>query len=244
MSALRRCALTRKGSSVRSVTAGSMQDALACLTLSIQFSKILMSHGAVTPALLRPCPFTTALTLPLISTTVCTLSPHLDPPSLLLPRSITITPTIYYLNCCSLLPKLDSLRAQAISSNPSIIALVETWLDSSITTHEISIPAYSCICRDRHRHGGGIILYLRSDICILSSSSHPSMELLFVNLQLKQGTLVVGLYYRPPSDINFLPLLDLALQDLHPSHPVVLLGDFNVNLLPDHKNSPLARDHL
>ena len=52
--------------------------------------------------------------------------------------------------------------------------------------------------------------------------------------------MVVGLYYYPPSDINSLPLLDLALQDLHPSHPVVLLGDFNVNLLPDHKNSPLS----
>ena len=66
--------------------------------------------------------------------------------------------SIFYLNCRSLLPKLDALRVQAMSSNPSIIALVETWLDTSISSQEFSIPGYSCIRRDRHRHGGGILL--------------------------------------------------------------------------------------
>ena len=66
--------------------------------------------------------------------------------------------SIFYLNCRSLLPKLDALRVQAMSSNPSIIALVETWLDTSISSQEFSIPGYSCILRDRHRHGGGILL--------------------------------------------------------------------------------------
>ena len=51
--------------------------------------------------------------------------------------------SIYYSNCRSLLPKLDQLRAQALSSNPGIIALVETWLDSSISNQEIFIPGYS-----------------------------------------------------------------------------------------------------
>ena len=134
--------------------------------------------------------------------------------------------------------KLDSLRVQAISSNPSVIALVESWLDSSISTYEISIPGYSCIRRDRHCH------YVRNDIRVLSSSPHHALELLFVNLQLKQGTLVLCLYYRPPSDNNSLRLLDLALQDLHPTCPVVLLGEFNVNLQPANKNSPLSQTLL
>ena len=113
--------------------------------------------------------------------------------------------SIYYSNCRSLLPKLDILRAQAISTNPGIIALVETWLDPSISTQEVAIPGYSCIRRDRHRHGGGIILYVRNDIRVLSSSLHPTLELLFANLQLKQETLAFGLYYRPTRRLQLSP---------------------------------------
>ena len=120
-----------------------------------------------------------------------------------------------------------------MSSNHSIIALVETWLDTSISSHEISIPGYSCIRRDRHRHGGGILLYVRNDIRILSSSSPPTLELLFATLQLRQGSLLLDLYYRPPSDANSLSQLDSAFEDLSPAalKSAVLLGDFNVNLL-------------
>ena len=92
---------------------------------------------------------------------------------------------------------------------------METWLDPSISTQEVAIPGYSCIRRDRHRHGGGIILYVRNDIRVLSSSLHPTLELLFANLQLKQGTLAFGLYYRPPADYNSLSQLDSTLEDLH-----------------------------
>ena len=51
-----------------------------------------------------------------------------------------------------------------------------------------------------------------------------------------------GLYYRPPTDYNSLPLLDSALEDLHSTNfkSVLLLGDFNVNLLSANKNSPLS----
>ena len=44
---------------------------------------------------------------------------------------------IIYTNCRSLTPNLDSPRAYASSCKPDVIALCETWLDSSITDCEI-----------------------------------------------------------------------------------------------------------
>ena len=74
---------------------------------------------------------------------------------------------------------------------------------------------------------------MRNNIRVLSSPLHPTLELLFANLQLKQGTLAFGLYYRPPADYNSFPQLDSALEDPHSTNfkSVLSLGDFNVNLL-------------
>ena len=75
--------------------------------------------------------------------------------------------SILYTNCRSLLPKLDFLRAEALSSRSHVIALTETWIDSSISDHEIFIPGYSSVRRDRSRHGGGILLYITESLPLI-----------------------------------------------------------------------------
>ena len=40
--------------------------------------------------------------------------------------------SVFYSNCQSLLPKLDLLYASVLAFLPAVVALVETWLDSSI----------------------------------------------------------------------------------------------------------------
>ena len=142
--------------------------------------------------------------------------------------------SLLYSNCRSLVPKLDNLHAQANSLNPCITALTETWLDASISDHELCIPGYSVLCCDRNRWGSGVLLYVRSDLPILWTSSHHSLELLFVDIRLRQGNMLIGLFYRPPSaPVSIIDDLDATLSDIHPTRLscTLLLGDFNINLL-------------
>jgi len=112
--------------------------------------------------------------------------------------------------------------------------LTETWLDASISDHELCIPGYSVLRRDRNRRGGGVLLYVRSDLPILWTSSYHSLELHFVDIRLRQGNMLIGLFYRPPSaPVPIIDDLDAALSDIHPTRlsSAPLLGDFNINLL-------------
>ena len=150
--------------------------------------------------------------------------------------------SIFYSNCRSLLPKLDLLRTSVLTSSPSVVALVETWLDSSISDLEIFIPGYSIIRLDRNRHGGGILFYIKNEITILSSFASPSIELLTVDLHLSKHSPLLCLYYRPPSsslsDLNSF-LLNTPIKRLK---SFILLGDFNINLLPNSANTPLHQE--
>ena len=160
-----------------------------------------------------------------------------DPSSRLSSASLRIL----YTNCRSLTSNLDSLRAYTTMNNPDIIAICESWLDDSISDLEIFIPNYYVIRRDRSRKGGGILLYIKDNIPTLSIQHHSTLELLFVELTLKQGPLSIGLLYRPPSADRCLTELELFLQSLSPSKlkSAVLLGDFNIDLL---SSTPLSHE--
>ena len=129
------------------------------------------------------------------------------------------------------------LKAEALSSHSHVIALTETWIDSSISNHEIFIPGYSPIHRDRSRHGGGILLYISESLIINSTNINKTSELLFADLRLKHGAVMIGLYYRhPSSQSSALSDLESALESTPPAFMknFVLLGDFNIDLLqPD-----------
>ena len=106
---------------------------------------------------------------------------------------------ILYANCRSLVPYLDFLHSYAASCNPDIIALCKTWLDETITDCDIFVPGFYTIRRDRNHKGGGILLYIRDSVPIPSIICHASLELLFIEVALKQGPLNLGLFYRPTS---------------------------------------------
>ena len=45
-----------------------------------------------------------------------------------------------------------------------ILTLNETWLDNSISDSEVKIPGYDIVRRDRNRNGGGVAMFIRSNI--------------------------------------------------------------------------------
>ena len=122
----------------------------------------------------------------------------------------------------------------------SFIAITETWLNSS-TDLLLEIPGYKSysVNRDVSRNGGGIKFYYLDhiDVCILDSFTGilQSCESLFVEANVPGfGKLRVCSIYRPPnlSMNGFLRLIEDLLV-IHGSSRLVLMGDFNSNVLSD-----------
>ena len=122
---------------------------------------------------------------------------------------------------------------------PSIVILVETFLDSTIPdgADEIQIPGYSLSCR-RDRTGatcGGIAVYCLEGVSIYHNPSKDpdDFELMWFTVALKTRTLLIGAVYRPPSASNeVLDYLDrntFSVMDEFGAQSVMLIGDFNVH---------------
>ncbi len=69
-----------------------------------------------------------------------------------------------HLNIRSLLPKIDEIRCLLMNCKVGIFCLTETWIDSSVTNNEIKVDNYNVIRKDRNRQGGGVCIFIRSDI--------------------------------------------------------------------------------
>ena len=147
--------------------------------------------------------------------------------------------SIYYTNCRSLPPKIDELRVQVASCNPEIVAITASWLDPSITNSEIMIPGYMTYRRDRNRNGGGLVLFVKDSLPVSSISTHDSIEFISILIRLPRSSLLLGLFYNPPSVNTTFSELDQAFEQIPSYHKkvVVLLGDFNINLLESAQSS-------
>ena len=140
---------------------------------------------------------------------------------------------MYYCNARSILPKFDELSAINSLHSPDIICIVESWLSSDICDSELSLPGFSLFRRDRNRHGGGILVYVKSTLSpsIISYNSSSPIELLLISVKPKHSSFTLAVFYRPPSSPNALNTLQTALESLPHSTllNLVLLGDFNVD---------------
>ena len=151
-----------------------------------------------------------------------------------------------HLNIRSLISKVSELRILANNCSASIIAISETWLDSSISDSEISINGYTVIRSDRNREGGGVCLYIKDNLAFnyRSDLSNDNVESLWVDILLpKTKPIVVGVCYRPPKDKSFLDHFELIFSKIRSDCEVVVLGDFNINSLAP-KTSGLLKKYL
>ena len=86
------------------------------------------------------------------------------------------------MNARSLFSKLDELCVLCLVNNYDIVCIVESWLSQDISDSELAITGYTIFRRDRNRHGGGIIIFVKDTLSctILPTSTSPSME--FISL--------------------------------------------------------------
>ena len=127
-----------------------------------------------------------------------------------------------------------------------IITLNETRLDSSVLNGEIEIPGYDIVRRDRNRSGGGVAMYIRSNIpyTIRKDLFPDNLELICVEIKkFKSKSQLITTWYRPPNSSvelfsefeNFLKLLEDENKE------IIITGDLNCNLLEQNKSLPTSK---
>ena len=143
-------------------------------------------------------------------------------------------------NVQSLWSKYDELLVFASSIRPDVIALTESWTNSSISDSQISIPGYSSPIRhDRgdERKGGGVCCYVHSSIyCSLleiNEKCPPFIENVW--LKLPSVALIIAFFYVPPSlkadqqqaVVSYIVDTVDGISGAHPTCRTIIAGDFN-----------------
>ena len=142
-----------------------------------------------------------------------------------------------HLNARSLIRHFDHVACLVSSVHPEVLALSETWLDSSVGDGELYLPGYTLYRCDRSRCGGGVAVYYADHLSCAVLSCGPSasgVECLWVSIdsRLFSSPLVFGCFYRPPNlpsqsvhDVcNSIEKMMIAKRNL------VACGDFNVDM--------------
>jgi hypothetical protein len=125
-------------------------------------------------------------------------------------------------------------------SSPDIMAINETWLRPGQDEVAPRIRGYRLRhiprpATTRGGRGGGVGFYIRNGI-IARSCQHPvaeAVEQMWLSVRVQGRTVMIGTAYRPPwQDLSvFLDSLTNSITSFGANGGVILLGDFNVNLL-------------
>ena len=150
----------------------------------------------------------------------------------------------FHINISSLEKHFDELLSLFLRLNHSfdVIGISETRLNSTLSGN-ISLPGYSFIHTPSASNAGGVGLYIsnrctfkpRTDLSdILYSQSY--LESVFVELILRgQKNIIVGCIYKHPlmdvNDFNHSYLSPFLSKTSKENKSLILLGDFNINLL-------------
>ena len=143
-----------------------------------------------------------------------------------------------FINICSLGHKVAELEQLAKDSGAHLIAVAETWSDTSVTDGKVTIPGFSLLRKYRSgRKGGGIAIYHHKCLTVRARVDLlvPEMELLWLEVVSNGLTTLFGCGYRPPSApvqfwTDFEDIVERAVEGRQTS--TILMGDFNVDFAP------------
>ena len=108
-------------------------------------------------------------------------------------------------NINSLLAHLDDLKVFVLDSKIDVLAINETKIDSSVNDNEIYLPGFEVVRKDSSvngRSGGGVCIYLRSNINyqIRDDLCDDQLECVVVEIIGPHSRLfIVSTWYKPPN---------------------------------------------
>ena len=140
---------------------------------------------------------------------------------------------IGHLNVNFFAPKLDAIKT-IIPGNIDIIVFSETKLDASYPIAQLFIDGFRKPFRkDRNANGGGLLIYVRSDIPCRQLNKHKfsdQIEGIFVEINFRKSKWLLLGTYHPPSqnDYFYFSNIERALDTYTKGYErVLLVGDFN-----------------
>ena len=145
------------------------------------------------------------------------------------------------LNINSLLAHIDDLRIFMNNSKIDVLAINETKLDASIHDREVHLPGFEIVRRDRPvngRNGGGVCIYLRSNLnySIRSDLCDDQLECIVLEItKPRSKPFLISTWYRPPNSPSeiFLAFEKLIDKIDAEDRELYLLGDLNSDVLPN-----------
>lgn len=151
---------------------------------------------------------------------------------------------ICHLNAQSIPSHYNDFLDAFQSCNAHAVLVSETWFKPSLPSTSFGLPGYVLLRNDRTgKGGGGVAIYLRSDIQFKILSSSPSqysesMEHLFLEITVGGTLVALGVVYCPPT-IDYFSDFETVLAPFSTDYAhQLILGDFNTDLL---KNNPRTR---
>lgn len=161
---------------------------------------------------------------------------------------------IFYQNVRGLRSKVHDFYSATQANQFHLIALTETWLDSSFFNSELFCANYTVYRKDRNfdltntSRGGGVLLALdnKYSASLLNiddiTNAVPSVDTLGIKINLNASCLIVIVMYFPPSTSTQLYTLVFDLicsmpQLLDDTTNLIILGDFNIPSYATYKDA-------
>ena len=127
--------------------------------------------------------------------------------------------------------KLDELD-DLIATNYDIIMLNETKLDSNVPHSFYLNSNYNILRRDRNRHGGGIIVFIRREYYFTREPDFDNIEAIHFKLKINDFRYNFIATYKPPVFNNncFLDEIETRISSIAQNLPIFIIGDLNMDL--------------
>ena len=138
----------------------------------------------------------------------------------------------------SLVAHIDKLRIILDSTEIDILCINETKLAQTIGDHEVCLPGFDIVGRDRSvngRHGGGVCIYIQFSLNYKVRSdlqSHILENFIVEIIKPRSKSTLVSTWYRlPDSPAHFFVQFEKMVGSLDGENlEFFILGDLNVNL--------------
>ena len=120
-----------------------------------------------------------------------------------------------------------------LESKLDILTISESWLDCSVLPHEIEIPGYTVIRKDRNRQGGGAMQYISNNLEYKERPdlNHERVEAIWMELQAIDNDtkyLICSYYRSPEKGVNYFnDTIDMINKASNEKKEIIICGDFN-----------------
>ncbi len=142
--------------------------------------------------------------------------------------------SVLYTNARILIPKLDELLPYIATEEPDVIAITQTWANSSHLVTEFSIAGYESFHKNReHIKGGGVIwviCYVKSTASALKTEKQDARnyDSVYVEINTKSNKITIATIYIPPKSqaADDIALYE-EIKSVTQNKQAVISGDFN-----------------